>query len=321
MNEEALRAWLANEGLGKSQIVALAGDLSQRRYVRVVPVGAATQLVAVYPETLRGTMGRFVEAKRLLAEAGVRVPAVHRVDLERGLMLIEDLGPETLYELEDATGTGRLAFFRVAAEIAETIAGLDPVAVDALGSPRLDADLLRRELDATFEHLFDPRGLAGLPELRRALRSSLGAMCEELAQGPLVACHRDYMARNLVPAGGDLAVIDFQDLRLGPRGYDLASLLNDSFFPSPQIEEELLPSSWKAPDEHAQYARAVVQRGLKAAGTFARFAAAGNPRHLALIPRSLERAARHLAALPETAATYAAVREWWTTELSPGSIC
>ena len=54
-------------------------------------------------------------------------------------------------------------------------------------------------------------------------------MVEELASEPRVLCHRDYHSRNLMVHGGQLYVIDFQDARMGPDTYDLASLLRDSY--------------------------------------------------------------------------------------------
>ncbi len=42
-------------------------------------------------------------------------------------------------------------------------------------------------------------------------------------------CHRDYHSRNLMLHGGHLYIIDFQDARMGPDTYDLASLLRDSY--------------------------------------------------------------------------------------------
>ena len=42
-------------------------------------------------------------------------------------------------------------------------------------------------------------------------------------------CHRDYHSRNLMLHDGRLHIIDFQDARLGPDTYDLASLLRDSY--------------------------------------------------------------------------------------------
>lgn len=311
-----LESWLEEIGVEARGTTALPGDVSQRRYFRLLLSDGTCRIAAHYPEGLRPAMARFVEARALLAAAGVRVPEILQWSFERGWMLVEDLGTETLFEcgaLLPAQGRGH---FVAAVESAERIAGLSPVEVARLGSPPLDRDLLRRELDATFEFLLDPRGLAAIPGRRRELREALGELCARLGAGPLVPCHRDYMARNLVPAGETVAVIDFQDLRLGPPAYDLASLLNDSFFPDPTLEEALLPEHWRTPAALEQYARAVVQRTLKAGGTFARFAAQGNPRHLPLIAPALTRAARHLALLPETATAFAALHSWWRSEFS-----
>jgi aminoglycoside/choline kinase family phosphotransferase len=110
------------------------------------------------------------------------------------------------------------------------------------------------------------------------------------------------MARNLVPAGaGGVAVLDFQDLRLGPPAYDLASLLNDSFFAPPELERRALAGAAGRGVDALGYRRAVVQRCLKAVGTFVAFAARGKRRHLPLVPPTLERALRAAAGVPETA--------------------
>ena len=54
-------------------------------------------------------------------------------------------------------------------------------------------------------------------------------------------CHRDYHSRNLMLHDGSLYIIDFQDARMGPDTYDLASLLRDSYVDlSPQQVDELI---------------------------------------------------------------------------------
>ncbi len=316
-----LQSFLAESGLRLRASTPLAGDLSQRRYFRVVLADGVRLLAAYYPENLRPAMARFVAAQSLLANVGVRVPEIRQWSAGRGWMLVEDLGPKTLFECSDLPPEKRTALFLSAVASADRISGLDAAAVERLGSPSLDATALRRELEPTVEYLLDPGGLAGLPGERRELLAALDELCARLGDGPLVPCHRDYMARNLVPLAEAVAVIDFQDLRLAPPAYDLASLLNDSFFPERALEEVLLPQRWLAPEAREQYSRAVVQRTLKAGGTFARFAAQGNPRHLPLVAPTLARAARHLEILPETAPVFAALRDWWTAKLARGVIC
>ena len=321
MTGSDLQSWLAELGIAVRTLVPLAGDLSQRRYFRVVCDDEARLLAAHYPENLRPAMARFKAARSLLAAAGVRVPEIRQSSTERGWMLVEDLGAATLFEIGNLPQVPRTEFFVAAAESASRISGLDASAVERLGNPPLDAAALARELDATFEYLLDPRGLAALPGDRRELLLALEELCSRLAGEPLVPCHRDYMARNLIPVADTVAVIDFQDLRLGPPAYDLASLLNDSYFPDRALEEAILPERWRRAAARGQYSRAVVQRTLKAGGTFARFAALGNPRHVSLIAPTLARAVPHLATLPETAGAFRPLRGWWAAQLAPGAIC
>jgi aminoglycoside/choline kinase family phosphotransferase len=317
-----LEGFLRRAGCAFREVDVLPGDLSQRRYFRVALESGASLLAAHYPEELRASMARFEMAQSWLAAAGVRVPAIQLSDRASGWMLVEDLGPRTLFE---AAADGRAAHearFLAAVDIAGRIAGLDRDRVVELGNPPLDGDALRRELDPTFEFLFDPGGLAELPGERQELALALDELCRRIADDPLVPCHRDFMARNLVPlADGGLAVIDFQDLRLGPPAYDLAALLNDSFFPDEALEDRLLPAGRRAGRAREQYARTVVQRALKAAGTFARFAARGRPRHLPLIAPTLGRAAVHLAALPETAGAFAPLRQWFALQPARDPFC
>lgn len=298
--------WLDRQGHPAERLVPLAGDVSARRYLRAESRGRSF-IVALYPPALRSTCERFLATGALLARAGLRVPAVLASDCRRGLMLLEDLGDPTLYGLRDRPWTALRAHLEQAIEDAGRIASLAPAAVAPL-SPPLDRALLERELEQTWRTFLSPRRLAGGPDSTAELRSALDELCQRLDEPPRVPCHRDFMARNLVPlADGRLGLLDHQDLRLGPRFYDLASLLNDSLFPPAGLVGELLGSDADDLDYH----RAAAQRGLKAVGTFAAFAERGDPRHLGLIPPTLGRAHRHLLAVPETAVIAERLAERW----------
>ena len=316
---EAIDRLLAGLGAPVVAVEPLAGDLSQRRYFRVRAEDGSTRLAVHYPVEVRAAAARFAAARELLAAAGVREPAILAWDDAGGAMRLEDLGARTLYELA-REGAAVEDFLPAAIEAARRIAALDATAVVALGSPPLDRTLLARELAITNEHLFAARGLDGEGAAGERFRGALERLCERLAEEPPRPCHRDFMVRNLLPLpDGGVAVIDFQDLRLGPPAYDLASLLNDSLFPAPEVEVDALADA--AVRSRDGYARAVAQRALKAAGTFARSAAAGKRAHLELIAPTLARAVPHLARLPETAEAFAGVERWFETRLLAEAFC
>ena len=337
----ALAGWLAGCGFRLLAIQALPGDVSSRRYYRLalepaaVPLpdddrepcgeigfgsaaevaGAApdrTAVLALYPPEMRPVCDRFLATTELLAGAGVRVPRVLASECGRGRVLVEDLGPETLHEWADGRPWSELSpLYRGILEPMRRIARLPAGRVAAL-SPPLDRELLERELEKTWRTFLSPRRLAGPPATGRALAAALADLCGAIASVPPVPCHRDLTPRNLVPvAGGGLAMIDHQDLRLGPPLYDLAALLNDTLFPPPRVEEEMLAAWGTSEQERVDYHRVAAQRTLKAVGTYAGAAAAGNPRRLSLLPPTLRRALDHLAAAPETRPLAAELAELW----------
>jgi aminoglycoside/choline kinase family phosphotransferase len=166
-------------------------------------------------------------------------------------------------------------------------------------TPVLDADALRRELGQTWDLFLAPQRLLEDAALAADLHAALDELCAKISLDPPVPCHRDFMARNLIPMGrSGLAVLDHQDLRLGPPLYDLASLLNDTIFPPAEAEDSLLETL--TPTQRTIFHRTAAQRTLKAVGTYVSFARRGAIRHLPLIPPTLASCLRHMGQVPET---------------------
>lgn len=309
-----LEAWLASTGREAREIQPLTGDVSPRRYFRVVFTDGVTAVLATYPPEVQGACSRFLRTTEILRRAGVRVPEVLGADCEAGWMLVEDVGALTLGEWGQGRPWSELAgAFGRAAEIAERISRLPADGLAEL-NPTLGRELLERELKQTWDLYLEPQGLVADPALAADLRMALDATCETLGAEPPVPCHRDFMVRNLMPLGSELAVLDHQDLRLGPPLYDLASLLNDTLFPPAQAEEELL-ASLPSPEDRTRYHRAAAQRTLKAVGTYASFARRGATRHLPLIGPTLARFLAHLARIPEGRGLAWRLEEAWSRAL------
>jgi N-acetylmuramate 1-kinase len=313
-------ASLQAAGFAPVEVEPLAGDVSPRRYSRVVLAGGGSAILATYPLEIRAACLRFHRTTEILTGAGVRVPRILASDCEEGWMLLEDAGLQTLGEWGLDRPWSELApGFATALEIAERIAHL-PAALLRELNPVLDAELLRRELAQTWDLFLEPRGLvAGIGGGGGSeLRAALNALCDALGAEPPVPCHRDFMVRNLMPLpDGELAVLDHQDLRLGPPLYDAASLLNDTLFPPAAAEEAFLAAIAPAPADRLRYHRAAAQRTLKAVGTYASFARRGATRHLPLVPPTLARFVKHFSRIPEGEPLAARLSAEWRHELEP----
>lgn len=314
-----LAAWLA-ASTAEREVQPLPGDVSPRRYYRVTLGDGVGAILATYPPEVRAACPRFLHTTGILEAAGVRVPRVLASDCEAGWMLVEDLGPETLGDWGRGRPWSELAgSFDRAVEIAARIARLSPDGLAEL-NPRLGRELLSRELAQTWDLFLERRGLVSDPALTGELRAALDALCEALEAEAPVPCHRDFMVRNLMPVTGgadsDLAVLDHQDLRLGPPLYDLASLLNDTLFPPPEAEEALLAAVLADGADRLRYDRAAAQRTLKAVGTYAKFALQGADRHVPLIAPTLARFVKHFSRTPEGAALSARLADGWAPVLA-----
>ncbi|HEX2223214.1 MAG TPA: phosphotransferase [Thermoanaerobaculia bacterium] len=310
-----LESWLSGRGFQLQDRQDLAGDVSPRRYARLAFADGTTAILATYPPEVQATCPRFQHTTRILEEAGVPVPRILGVECERGWMLVEDLGPQTLGDWKGRSWSELEPYFAHALDLAGRIARLPTDGLADL-NPVLGQELMTRELRQTWDLFLEPQGLLGDAGRTAALQAVLDEICARLAAEAPVPCHRDFMARNLMPLpSGRVVVLDHQDLRLGPPAYDLASLLNDTLFPPPEAEEALLARALPAPGDRQRYHRAAAQRTLKAVGTYASFARRGADRHVPLIAPTLGRFLDHLARLPEGAALAGDLRTAWRPAL------
>lgn len=300
----ALERWLAGLLPGRVRAVEIASaDASFRRYFRARlverdPLGDSLIVMDAPPE--REDVRAYLHVARLLERAGVHVPHVHEVDLEQGLVLLEDLGTRPfLGELRAPGAADRLYGDALAALVRIAAVGREL----ATELPPYDAPVLAREMRLltewfTSRHL----GLELDAEDEAILRSTFDFLIAECEVQPATFVHRDFHSRNLmVVADRNPGIIDFQDALRGPLAYDLVSLLKDCYieWPRERVEGWLrsqhdalrrtgfagLPS----PTELLrQFDLVGLQRHIKVLGIFARlWYRDGKPGYLADLPLTL----------------------------------
>lgn len=337
---DALLSW-ALPALAMGQVdsnvhlIPVSGDASSRRYFRVGVEGEVAQsghiLVDSPPATEKNAA--FIAIRETLNEAGIRVPGLIAADLDRGYMLLEDLGDALLLPLlNDQTAD---TYYDQAFEILLQLAGAGESAqvLPAYSLPTYDEALLREELSRFTEWFVE--GLLGysMGEGEHDLVGQLTTLLisSALAQ-PKVFVHRDFHSRNLMlTEEGDLALIDFQDAVLGPVTYDLVSLLRDCYvkWPDAQVRvwvlkyrEILIQQSGLDLGDEAQFVRWFdhmgLQRHLKVLGTFARlYLRDGKTAYLNDLPMVIEYVLEVLQSHSEEEPVCAEFALWFTDSLSP----
>ena len=219
----ALAEWLRGElRTDRFTLSRASEDASFRRYFRVAFDDRA--LVAMDAPPPMENCRPFVQVAQLLHDAGVHAPEVHARDLDRGFLLLEDLGSVTYLARLGASTADALYLDAIDALIRFQRASREGVL------PAYDEPLLRRELEL-FPDWYVARHVGRvLDDTQRAALDGVFArvLANNLAQ-PRVFVHRDYHSRNLMVCERNPGVLDFQDAVYGPVTYDLVSLLRDAY--------------------------------------------------------------------------------------------
>ena len=301
----AARGWGA---VPVASLTAASSDASFRRYFRWQ--GGAHSLIVMDAPPPQENCQPFVQVAALLAEAGLNVPQILAADLERGFLLLNDLGRQTYLDVINADNAD--ALFADALQALQAFQQLPMTAP----LPSYDDALLRRELQL-FPEWYVQRHLGvQLTETQQARWQRVGQLLinSALAQ-PKVLVHRDYMPRNLMLSQPNPGVLDFQDAVYGPVTYDVTCLFKDAFLSWPEARVQgWLRQYWEQARELGipvqaeleDFLRASdlmgVQRHLKVIGIFARICHRdGKPRYLGDVPRFFAYIDEVLARRPELA--------------------
>lgn len=293
--DEQLAILFAEQSWGvvpPATLTAASSDASFRRYFRWE--GGGKSFIVMDAPPPQENCKPFVDIAFLLAKSGINVPKIYAEDLDRGFLLLNDLGNQTYLDVIDSENADEL--FKDALQALLAFQQLPMVAP----LPSYDVALLRRELEL-FPEWFVKRELGvEFDSAQQMLWQNVTELLIDsaLAQ-PKVLVHRDYMPRNLMLSEPNPGVLDFQDAVYGPVTYDVTCLFKDAFLSwSEERVHGWLEDYWQqagalgipVQPDFDDFLRASdlmgVQRHLKVIGIFARICHRdGKPRYLADVPR------------------------------------
>ncbi len=329
-----------------AHVAYLQGDASTRCYARLSQGGRSVLLMDA-PQQPDGPPIRdgksysriaclaedmvrpFVAIGAVLRGAGLSAPGVVAADLDKGLLLVEDLG-DRLFGSEMAAGTSQAPMWRAAVD---ALVELRRVPVPrsfplpdgrSYSLPRRDRAAFEIEIELLLDWLWpELKGEPAPQTVRAEFREVWQPVLDRLLALPGGWFLRDYHSPNLIwlperEGAARVGILDFQDALEEHFAFDLVSLLQDARVDVSEALERGLFDNYCAQVaarepafDRARFAAAYAdfgaQRNTRLLGLWARLLRRdGKPHYLQHMPRTWGYLARNLRAV-----TLAPLADWY----------
>jgi hypothetical protein len=280
--------WLETSlGVNHVELSMLTPDASQRRYYRVSNSAQKSLGILCVEEPFNRNEHGFLRLQKVWSQGGIQVPEILDVNEKLGLILQTDLGDVSLQsylsrsprswdqiscQISVINSDARYQVSELIIRDIVKIQNLDQVHFKL----KFDKSKFGFEWGWTWQHLIEPH--LSDHEIKNVIvdwQHETLRISSALENHIAVPTHRDLHSRNIMMVGNLPAYIDFQDGRLGTQYYDLVSLLFDSYLPFDSKFEVEMREKFSAliniPLNYEIYFLQVIQRTLKACGSFASF--------------------------------------------------
>jgi aminoglycoside/choline kinase family phosphotransferase len=294
--EQVAAAW------GLDGLCPMLGDVGARRYFRVARALSETAVLVLYPDPVPGADDAYHDFISLHGYVNpiLRVPEIYRRDDSLRAMLLEDVGDSSLEDHVSRFPQEEPRWAdNVAAELLNWVGPLTMALPPKSSFALRSFDCAKFDFEWSFcrEHFFNGI-LQKNPPLW--LDRMMAQIHGYLAKRAKYLAHRDFHVRNLMICGQELVTIDFQDARMGPATYDLASIMFDGYWDWGAEARDVMASRVKSAlglsdaDFWGELNSAALQRNFKALGTFAfQLLRLNKTRYAPAIPRTLRHVQGH----------------------------
>jgi N-acetylmuramate 1-kinase len=339
----AMLGFLDKAGLGAAARARIAGDASTRSYERLIngdrrfilmnsprktdgpPIKRGLPYSAI--AHLAEDMKPFIAIANALRERGFSAPAIFFADRDAGFAVVEDLGTELIVGGDPPLPIPER--YERAVDVLIELHRRDlpdvlPVTPQVeYRIPLYDLDAFLIEVELLIDWYLPLRAAPATAQARTAFLSLWRDALRPALDAPKTWVLRDFHSPNLLwladrSGVAQVGLLDFQDAVVGPKAFDVASLLQDARVDvAEELEIALFTRYVRARREHDRnfdadafgrlYATLAAQRATKILGIFARLDRRdGKPQYLHHLPRIhayVRRALAHPA--------LAALRDWY----------
>ena len=276
----------------------IASDASMRKYQRI-NYHDGTSHILMHSPVQHYDINHFIDIGRWLKKRGVNTPEIYKEDKTNGVLLIEDLGRQTLKQY-CASNHQKYSEEELYIHAIDVIVDINKNKDYPDFLQPYDLSKMMQEVMAFTEYYLPL--LIGSDQIKQDFIDEYqeiweSLLSEILAQSTMGVVLRDYHSENLMIAENQpslpssLGIIDFQDAVIGPIEYDIVSLLDDARRElSPSLKSKLIKHFLKQYPALSQkeflshYHIIGTQRNCKIMGYFARLSLNNNNKHLQYLP-------------------------------------
>ncbi len=299
---EIIGNFIARAGWADAGSTLIAGDASNRKYLRLTRESGQTVVVMDAPPDKGEDTRPFIHIAHHLESCGLSAPRILAGDEEQGFLLLEDLGDALYARVVVQSPALEDTLYETATDVLVHLHDQPPPE----GLKPYDVATMTEMAALAFDWYAKGLGLRD-KVARAAFCAAIADLLARHAADVDVLIQRDYHAENLLwlPERQGVArvgLLDFQDAMLGHHAYDLVSLLQDARRDVPaRIETRMLDHYITATGTDAAafqtaYRCLGAQRNLRILGVFARLGLRdGKPGYLRLIPRVWDHLQKDLA--------------------------
>jgi N-acetylmuramate 1-kinase len=277
---------------------------SERRFLRIKKIGVdALSYILVLWDSRDDDWNRFITIERELRGVVPFFPEVFASDEVHGLILEEDLGDTTLKSLVAARPAATEEAYRRVLDALVQWQDVPAMTSTVIASRSMDLEVFLWESRYFAVHCVTE--FFGYDDLlAKKWEKERTEIALIAASFPKVYIHRDFQSENILFHNDAVRFVDFQGARLGPAGYDVASLLFDPYVP--QLEDEVsgrLFDYYRLKTRHAiaeeSFYICSLQRLMQALGAYGNLSIhKGKERYRQFIPLALDRCVKILEKIP-----------------------
>lgn len=284
--EEFILSFLMRKGISADHLSCnpIAGDGSKRLFSRITHPDVEQGFIAVEnrPETDYQKKENFAYLMigRHLHGKGLPLPEIFDYDLDNGWFILEDLGD---VRLQDQVRRGGYSD-RLLEDIIELLFNMQVNGIKGFKkewccqTDTYDRFVMRRYEADYFRDSF-LTGYLGIKEQWPELEGPFNHLSETASKAAgNYFMHRDFQSRNIMIDHDKAGILDWQGGRVGPLGYDLASILIDPYIDIPQEGKKRLYTQYLSllkghdpsltGDFERYFPYLAIQRNLQILGAF-----------------------------------------------------